>query len=212
VSGEVVAGFFSFTEILAGEHRSYNEWHMLDHMPEQYAIPGVAWGQRWVSTPACRAARAVSRPALDDIHYLTLYLMTEPLADTLHEFYALGRHLHEVDRFHRQRRSRLSGPFTRKAIAAAERVLVRPEVIPFRPNRGVYVVVGGAIPADAVALPGVAGVWSFSDDQRIVSVAFLDDDPVAVATASAVELLPGGDVEFAGPFETITPWEWSWFD
>ena len=25
-----------------GAHRAYNEWHQLDHLPEQMAIPGVA--------------------------------------------------------------------------------------------------------------------------------------------------------------------------
>jgi hypothetical protein len=59
---KVKVGFFSFTEITdPSEHRSYNEWHQLDHMPEQYPLPGMAFGQRWVSTPACRAARAVDR-------------------------------------------------------------------------------------------------------------------------------------------------------
>ncbi len=56
---KVTLGFFSFTEITdPGEHRSYNAWHQLDHMPEQYPLAGVVAGQRWVSTPACRAARA----------------------------------------------------------------------------------------------------------------------------------------------------------
>ena len=60
-------GFFSFTEITdPAEHHSYNEWHMLDHMPEQYPIPGIAYGQRWVSTPACRdgpcGERRAARP------------------------------------------------------------------------------------------------------------------------------------------------------
>ena len=56
---KVLLGFFSFTEITdPSEHRSYNEWHQLDHMPEQYPLPGVVFGQRWVSTPACRRARA----------------------------------------------------------------------------------------------------------------------------------------------------------
>ena len=56
---KVRLGFFSFTEITdPSEHRSYNEWHQLDHMPEQYPLPGVVFGQRWVSTPACRRARA----------------------------------------------------------------------------------------------------------------------------------------------------------
>ena len=52
---KVRIGFFSFTEITdPAEHRSYNEWHQLDHMPEQFPLPGVVFGQRWVSTPACR--------------------------------------------------------------------------------------------------------------------------------------------------------------
>ena len=45
-----------FTEITpGGDHRAYNEWHQLDHMPEQFPIPGVAHGQRWVCSPACAA-------------------------------------------------------------------------------------------------------------------------------------------------------------
>ena len=50
---KVKVGFFSFTEITdPREHRAYNEWHQLDHMPEQLPIRGIAWGQRWVATPA----------------------------------------------------------------------------------------------------------------------------------------------------------------
>ena len=60
---KVQIGFFSFTEITdPAEHRSYNEWHQLDHMPEQYPLAGVVFGQRWVSTPACRRARAYDDP------------------------------------------------------------------------------------------------------------------------------------------------------
>ena len=64
-------GFFSFTEITdPAEHHSYNEWHQLDHMPEQYPLDGIAYGQRWVSTPACRAARVGERAAArpDPLH------------------------------------------------------------------------------------------------------------------------------------------------
>src|SRR5271163_2686196 len=64
--GKVVAGFFSFTEITdPGSHRSYNEWHQLDHLPEQYPIAGVVSGQRWVLTPGCRTARLASGRQLD---------------------------------------------------------------------------------------------------------------------------------------------------
>ena len=89
---KVRLGFISFTEITdPREHHAYNEWHQLDHMPEQFPLDGIAYGQRWVSTPACRAARAASGPLLDSIHYVTLYLMTEPIDRTLREFRALGK-------------------------------------------------------------------------------------------------------------------------
>lgn len=40
--------FFSFIELTDPErHRGYNEWHQLDHRPENLLLPGVAWGDRW---------------------------------------------------------------------------------------------------------------------------------------------------------------------
>ena len=46
---------------------------------------------------------------------------------------------------------------------------------------------------------------------RRVTVAWLDDDPVSVSERIAPVLGHRTGVEFAGPFETITPWEWDWF-
>ena len=211
---KVKVGFFSFTEITdPNEHHAYNEWHMLDHMPEQYPLDGIAYGQRWVSTPACRAARAASGERLDPIHYVTLYLMTDPVDRTLREFMELGKHLREVDRFHLHRRACLSGPFRFAAAAAAPRVLISSEAVPYRPNRGVYVQVDpGSAPVDLdqlCARPGVAGAWTFADDERTITVSWLDDDPLVVAAHFPP---PGGRTEFAGPFESITPWKWDWFD
>jgi len=137
---KVRLGFFSFTEITdPREHHSYNEWHQLDHMPEQFPLDGIAYGQRWVSTPACRAARAVSEPPLESIHYMTLYLMTDPVERTLREFMQLGRDLHAVGRFHMHRRARLSGPFPLDGESVAPRVLISAAAVPYRPNLGVYV-------------------------------------------------------------------------
>ncbi len=191
---KVRLGFFSFTEVTdPAEHRSYNEWHQLDHMPEQYPIPGVVFGQRWVSTPACRRIRAYDDPTLAPVHYVTLYLMGEPVDATLEEFRALGEHLRAEGRFHQHRKSRLSGPFAVTGLWAAPRVLVSAESIPFRPNLGVYVVVrtgypdvasaepapesagmpyGGAAERDSalagslLEVDGVAGVWTFATDGR----------------------------------------------
>lgn len=225
----VTAAFVSFTEVTdPAEHRAYNEWHQLDHLPEQYSLPAVRWGQRWVSTPACAAARAVDGPELAACHYLTLYLLADAAPDTVGSFVDLGRRLHEVGRFHRQRRALLAGPVDLVGAWAAPRVLVSPDVVPFRPHRAVFVAVtrGPAGPGlDGAALvgrPAVAGVWQFralqDPDRRWRSeagdlvVCYLDDDPLAVAPSLAGAVAEGGDVLFAGPFETISPWRWDWFD
>jgi hypothetical protein len=221
-------GFFSFTEVTDPKaHAAYNEWHQLDHLPEQYSLAGIVHGQRWVSTPACRAARVVNGPALDPIHYVTCYLMTEPIDRTLDDFFALGAELHRLDRFFEARRAHLTGPFRVQGAAAAPRVLVSAEAVPFRPHRGVFVVVGEPTVDDVSPVlleqAGVAGVWTFSTDPELasrrwtagarrVTMAWLDDEPLAV-TARLAPLVAGrAAVEFAGPFETITPWKWDWFD
>src|SRR5579862_1990404 len=103
---DVVVGFFSFTEITdPTQHRQYNEWHQLDHLPEQYTIEGIVHGERWVATPRCREARLVSDPDLDDADYVTLYLMTEPVEATLAAFADLAKTLHAADRFFGPRRA-----------------------------------------------------------------------------------------------------------
>ena len=208
---KVRVGFFSFTEITdPAEHRAYNEWHMLDHMPEQYPIPGIVYGQRWVSTPACRAERAVDEEPLAPVHYVTLYLMSDPIEPTLREFMDVGQQLRALGRFHLHRRAAVSGPHQWLDAHAAPRVLVGAEAVPYRPNRGVYVIVeepvDGADPeaedawirglhehwADAAcAVPGVAGVWQFATSPRLnaivptgnrrVTVCYLDDAPLDVA-------------------------------
>ncbi|HUI03052.1 MAG TPA: hypothetical protein VLZ77_05895 [Acidimicrobiales bacterium] len=212
--GTARAGFFSFTEVTdPREHRSYNEWHQLDHMPEQYPLPGVLFGQRWVSTPACRRARLVDGPLLAPVHYVTLYLMGEPLVRTLEAFAALGQRLRDLGRFHEHRRSHLSGPFALRQAAAAPRVLVSADAVAFRPTRGVYVVVrdraapappgGGGRSHDEVeralaeallGAPGVAGVLRFDADpalagrrwhpgSRTITLCYLDEEPLSVAGA-----------------------------
>ena len=242
-AGKVRIGFFSFTEVTdPGAHRAYNEWHQLDHLPEQLPVPGIAWGQRWASTPACRAARAVDGELLAPAHYVTLYLMTDPVDETLDEFAALARRLHEEGRFFGPRTSHLSGPFDVLDTAVAPRVRVSAAAVPYRPNTGAYVLVEelapGADPAglrgplDAAAVlgcPGVAGLWRFvgrrtqaglrwTPGDRRVTVCFLDGDVLEAAGALSPVLVPspagaGGLVPvFAGPVETISPWRWDWFE
>jgi hypothetical protein len=245
---KVKVGFFSFTEITdPAEHRAYNEWHQLDHMPEQYPIPGIVAGQRWVSTPACRQARVVDEDPLRPVHYMTLYLMADPIDRTLRDFMEVGQQLRALGRFHQQRRAAISGPHQWLDARAAARVLVSAEAVPYRPNRGVYVVVEEPVPgadpaaeddwirrlhtewADAAcAVPGVAGVWQFatsprlqdpgwSEGRRRITVCYLDGAPLEVADGLRPLLAerwrdaPVRAVH-AGPYETVVPYQWDWFD
>ncbi len=183
-------------------------------MPEQFPLRGIAYGQRWVSTPACRAVRAAASARLDPIHYMTLYLMTEPVDETLREFRQLGQELHDAGRFHLHRHAHLAGPFAFVSSVVAPRVLISAEAVPYRPHRGVYVVVREATAAGldlnvVCATDGVVGVWDFADDERRITVAWLDGEPLQVAAALGP---PVDGVEFAGPLETITPYQWDWFE
>jgi hypothetical protein len=241
---KVEVGFFSFTEITdPTEHGAYNEWHQLDHLPEQLPLRGVACGQRWVATPECAAAALHAGGDLAGTHYVTLYLMTQPVEQTLAEFLALGQRLRSLGRFHLHRRSHLAGPFQMLEASSAARVLVSPEAVPFRPHRGVFVIVekpDGPLDdehaqwlhrewtATALAIEGVAGVWSFATSPRLnrldwepgnrrVTVCYLDGDPLDVTSGLAPvveQRWRGGKVhpEYAAPLETITPWQWDWFD
>jgi hypothetical protein len=242
---KVKLGFFSFVEVTSPDaHRSYNEWHQLDHMPEQYPIPGIAWGQRWVATPACAAARAAAIAPVAAAHYVALYLMTDPVAATLEQFDEVGFRLGALGRFHRQRQSHLFGGWHLLETTVAPRVLISAEAVPYRPCRGVYTIVEAPNPDEdldpwieqmhtdnvpaMLEVPGVVGAWTFATSavwraphwntgRTRITVCWLDEDPCSVA-ADLAPVVARRWVEapvaplLAGPWETITPWEWSWFD
>lgn len=56
----------------------YLRWHTLDHRPEQHRLSAVRASLRLVSTPECRAARAVSAPPLDAVDHVMTYFFTDP--------------------------------------------------------------------------------------------------------------------------------------
>jgi hypothetical protein len=207
-----VLGFFSFTEITdASAHEAYNAWHQLDHLPEQFTLEGVRFGQRWVRSPRCRDAEVAAGTLLEPFHYMTLYLLRDRAA--VAPFMTLGQQLYEEDRFFTARRALLSGPFDVVGSWAAPRVAVSPGAVPFRPAHGLYVVVGP--PVDGGALVdhhGVAGAWQFTDGERTVTVAFVDGDLWQVADAVGSSLAgsePGP--EWAGPLERVDAFRWDWF-
>jgi hypothetical protein len=206
-----VLGFFSFTEVTdPSAHEAYNAWHQLDHLPEQFTIEGITFGQRWVRSPRCRQAETASGSLLHEFHYMTLYLLRDE--QVIPEFFALAERLYALDRFFRARRALLSGPFPVVGQWAAPRVAVSPGAIPFRPAHGVHVVVGPPVDGEElVGHAGVAGAWQFADadDDRTITVAFIDGD---LWEASASLGTAGGAApEWAGPLERVDAFRWDWF-
>lgn len=216
-SGEIVnrakIGFFSLSHrATSGDDRPYLAWHQLDHMPEQYQLPGMLLGQRWASTPECRAARAVEVDSWSLVEHVVCYLMGDPVDETLDGFLTLGRHLAELGRFGHTLPSQYRGGLRLLEAQAAPRVLVSAPVVPFRPHRGIYLIVEEPIgePEQGaflqrlhtdvlptlVTVPGVAGAWTFATSPAIrrslfsegshrMTVCYLDDDPAAVGTRLA---------------------------
>ncbi len=205
----VELGFFSLSgHAVRGDDRPYLRWHQLDHMPEQYQLPGLVFGQRWAATPADRAARAAAADRWSEVEHVVLYLMGEPLDVTLDEFLTLGRKLAEMGRYSERLPSRYRGGLRLLETWASPAALVSPEVVPFRPNRGIYLIVEEAtdrgryddhlrrvhaeVLPGLVSVPGVAGIWVFATSSAIrkpnfddgdyrITVCYLDDEPAAVA-------------------------------
>jgi hypothetical protein len=207
-----------------GDDSRYLRWHALDHLPQQYEIAGLLHGQRFVSTPACRAERAAESERLAPVNHVVYYLFGgAPLAPTLDEFFALRDRLIEVGRFPEWLPNRLVAGCEPVGMHAAPSALVSADVVPFRPSRGIYLVVeqGAAWSEDAVAallaLDGVAGMWelaptSIQSDELSksgygVTVVYLDEDPVEVARPIG-ELLRDRRPALAAPFVTLQPWSW----
>lgn len=213
-----------------GRDADYIEWHALDHLPEQYRIEGLQAGTRWVSTPACRAARAVSGTPFDDVDHVVMYLFGGALDVALEAFFALGAALREAGRMPLSLPSVELGGYRLDTAAAAARVSIVAEVLPWRPAKGIYLLVEegplveNCIPTELVDVPGVAGVWSFVGDApmhprlaptlgRRLTVCYLDDDPVATAHRLAAALRTRWERTesvplMAAPLLTLTTWQW----
>jgi hypothetical protein len=219
-----------------GDDSRYLRWHALDHLPQQYEIPGVLFGQRFVSTPECRAARAAQSERLEPVNHVVYYLFGEPVTETVDAFFALRDHLIEIGRFPERLPNRLVAGCDLVAAHAAPSALVTADVVPYRPNLGAYLVIErGDDPAEGapwtpesvdslLAIDGVAGMWNFapttvpSDDFSksgySVTLVYLDEDPVEVARSIGSLLTDRWERRaltpaLAAPFVTLRPFEWA---
>lgn len=214
-----------------GHDAEYLTWHVHDHLPEQYRLAGLRLGQRWVSTPGCRGARAVSEPPFDAVDHVVQYLFAEPVDAALDRFFPLGGSLRRIGRMPMLLSRVQVGGWTLERTIAAPRVLVGAAVLPWRPTSGVYVLIerrelgpgeGGVDWLEPlVAVGGVAGVWCWSGaaprHERLdsteglaMTVCYLDDEPVPVAAALAPVLEARWADRavvplLAAPFELVVP-------
>ncbi|MBM4406025.1 MAG: hypothetical protein FJ039_07575 [Chloroflexi bacterium] len=152
---KVKLGFFSFGAVTkAGEHQSYNFWHMYDHIPDNMALEGVAYGQRWVCPPEYQKIRT-AMPSIAGHQYMTLYLMQEPADRTLKDFLDLGPQLEAVGRFNQYRTSYMGGTYMLIKAYASPRVLVSPGSVPYRPNTGLFVAATDLVTQDPLKIERV---------------------------------------------------------
>jgi hypothetical protein len=174
--------FFSFAEVIdPRRHRDYNEWHQLDHRPENLALDGIRHGERWVRTPACAQASVVGDPRLAGTHYVNMYWFRSPVERSFREWQALAERSYQWGRRPElEYTSRgMMGLFSTVKSYASPRVLVSPDAVPFRPARGVllslrrfeahskeahryFAVYDHDYAPTVLATTGVVGIWTFS--------------------------------------------------
>jgi hypothetical protein len=165
---------------------------------------------RWIADGAYDVHRLAGTGRLEDVGNVMNYLVTDPVQQTHDDFMELGPRLAELGRFPVHRPTlQLTMPALLRWYAAP-RVLISAEVVPFRPHRGVMLIIeqpGQPDPAQwlqwlhsehypvLLDVPGVAGVWMYGStdtwklhsrcqgDPQYTTVVYLDEDPLAMAKA-----------------------------
>jgi hypothetical protein len=205
----VKAGIFSITPPAApDDDDSYLRWHLLDHMPDQFQLPGIVHAQRWIADGAYLDHRIAANGHLNDVGNVVNYLVGDPAQQTIDDFMELGQRLGDVGRFPAGRRPLLQ--LRVHALLqwhAAPRALISAEAVPWRPHRGVLVIVEEPTtdghPAwmrwlhaehlpQLLEVPGVAGVWTYGSTpswnlpeacqgpHQHTTVIYVDEDPLTV--------------------------------
>ena len=185
-----------------GGDADYLRWHCFDHRPEQYRLASLRGSLRLVSTPACRAARAVSHARFEAVDHVMTYLFADlaglkPFNDLAVALGGAGRIPYLLPLVER-------GVYNLVGMSAAPRVKVGADVLAWWPLKGAYLLIeeGEASGPDLLEVPGVAGTWwgtgigldpqdpDFSTVDGVpysqsaglhITYCFLDGDPVDTA-------------------------------
>lgn len=208
----IQAGIFSLTPPApAGDDGSYLRWHLLDHMPEQFQLPGVVLAHRWTADARLQAARLAGDGPLADVANVVEYYVGDPVQPTLDDFLPLGSRLRELGRFPEVRPSLALRVLALLRWYSAPRALVSPEVVPYRPHKGILLIVEEPTASgdpwlqwldtehlpELLEVPGVAGAGLYRSTKAwklpaptvgpdvVFTVVYLDDDPLTTTTALA---------------------------
>ena len=209
----VKAGIFSLTAATPpDDDGSYLRWHLLDHMPEQYQLPGIVHGLRWIADGDYLEHRLAADGPLGEVGNAVHYLVSDPVEETFDDFVALGRTLRDNGRFPITRPSLQVAGLRLLQWQSAPHALISAEVVPFRPHRGILLIVEESTDGRSndwlqwlhaehypalLAAPGTAGAWTFGStiawqiprgwrtDHQYITVVYLDDDPLTVTDALA---------------------------
>ena len=205
-----------------GRDADYLYWHTYDHRPEQHRLASVRASMRLVSTPECRASRAAVDPRYDGIDHVMTYFFAD--IGGLDNFKSLSAALGAAERKPYLLPVVQRGVYNLDGTAAAPRIKVGADVLPWWPARGVYLLVeeGSAPGAELTEVDGVAGAWWGTGNPADTSGAYvktsglhisylvLDGDPAATAEALRPQLAQRwglGRVTplLAAPFHTLDP-------
>lgn len=190
--------FFSFIRLTdPAERYAYNEWHQLDHLPENRALPNVMWGDRWALTGDCKKV-ARGEGNLAGIDFVAMYWFLPPVDKAVDDWTRLGEDSYQWGRgpmlpgIQRE----LLAFFTPVKGYSSVKGLVSPTVLPLRPHAGIHLEVTSFQEDHAPAThgyhrrqdreviprlleePGVVGAWTFSysHPQRHTTLPFPESD------------------------------------
>ena len=126
-----------------GEDAEYLQWHALDHEPEQHRLQTVWASRRVVSTPECRAVRAAGVGQYDEVDHAMAYFFPPPpdfkaFEDLNNALGVAGRTTHRLPIVER-------GTWLVAGKVVAPTGIVSPDVLPWRPAQGIYIISGAGV-------------------------------------------------------------------
>lgn len=232
----VRAGFFSFTPSAGPDDDGrYLRWHLLDHLPEQFRLPGIVLAHRWTAEPDLLAHQVAGAGRWAELGNLVQYYVSDPVEPTVTGFFDLAQELREAGRFPERRPSLGLAILAHQRWRASPSAVVSDAVVPHRPHRGIVLLVEAPLdPTGAGAawleheheptlldVAGVAGLGRYRTGpwdlpatvlaDLEVTVLYVDGDPARVTAAVAPMLeerwaATGTQPLFAGPLRSTVSW------